>query len=385
MPMSGMQGAVLGPQIAITDNSKLRRIMLHEFRDGADFDPKPLRAYLSSLSPQQVRLLMSYVKDKYAGKHRLVIFITVDPKRTNRLMCADFCDGGASSVRSNAKFAVFHCNGVNETVTLVCYTEEFLLNNGKPRLFQVNVDKPKVYKVSAMDMTNVKGEGDVIWHRVSELGPGDQGIAIYGGKPYVDPTTGQTVTPAPNAMHGMINTVGCWMLFRNYNWFAPKRLDFFGVFRKVRGSGMDDRLRDKLRSLGYGETDDRPIDNRFFNWERNYSYLWFTREVIGIDYFSKNPFVNESNIYDDVQLAVYPAIPNAAAVDATADSGHSFWHRRRGFQTGCKEDPTFVFTNSLWGNNALGFQTATGFSPFNGHITMNVELNSWADLYAFTL
>lgn len=384
MPMSGMQGAVLGPQIAITEKKELHRIMLHEFRVGADFDPKPLRAYLSSLSPQQVRLLMSYVKDKYAGKHRLVIFITVDPKHTNKLMCADFCDGGASSVRSNAKFAVFHCDGVTETVTLVCYTEEFLLNNGKPRLFPVSTDKPKVYKVSAMDMTNVKGEGDVIWHRVSELGPNGQGIAIYGGKPYVEPTTGQVVTPAPNAMHGMINTVGCWMLFRNYNWYALKQLDFFGVFRKVRAKGMDDQLRAQLRALGYGEILRRPIDRRFFDWERNYSYLWFTQHVVGISPFSKNPFVNESNIYDDVQLATYPTPANATAVDAMAANAHSFWDRRSGFQQGCKEDPTFVFTNSLWGNNALGFQTATGFSNFNGHITMNVEQNSWADLYAFT-
>ena len=370
--MAGVEvrSAAGGQQIWITERTEMLRIMRHEFSNGTDFDPAPLAQYLSTLTVEQVKLLMSYPFEKYTGKHRLVAFITLDEKNTDLPMCADQCDPPASTlIRSNSHFALFHCNGVAQRVSLVCYTKEFNLFAGRPTLDKRDATMPTVYKISAMDMTGIPStEGDTIWNRVSKVGHNDQGTAIYGGD----------ATHAPNSMHGMINTAGCWMLFRNYNWYKPKQTEFIHVFQQYRSAGnkMTDPLRHRLKELGYGEALN-DVQSRFFGWERNYAYTWFTRDIIGIDYFSQNPFVNEDNIYDSVQLAEYPPVPPPELVGVMDYNSHN-WQKRHA------KEKTFKLGADLWKKgNALGFQAAEGFTPFLGRVINKLESTSWADLYVY--
>lgn len=364
MALTGIQTAAVGDRIIVTDNPQMHRIMRHEFSTGTAFDPAPLHGYLATLTREQVRLLLSYPREKYLGKQRLVAFITLDPTNTNLPMCADKCDDNATLINSNSHFALFRCDGAAQMVSLVCYTKEFNLFAGRPPLDKRDAAKPKVYKLSSMNMSHVpSGEGDTIWNRVSTVGPGDQGTAIYAGD----------ASHAPNSLHGMINTAGCWMLFRNHNWFMPKQAEFIKVYQEFRRSksGMTPELRLRLNVLGYGENDDFDIDGRFFDLERNYAYTWFTRDIIGIDYFSRNRNVNEINVESRLPLPVFPPPPVPAAYNS-----HS-WGAR--YAT----EKTFKMDASLWTNNALGFKTAEDFAPFVGKETHHLESRSWADLYVY--
>lgn len=359
MALTGIQSAAAGDRITVTKNPKMHRIMRHEFHNGIYFDPVPLHNYLASLTREQVRLLMTYPKQKYENKHRLVVFITLDPS-VNSLMCADKCDAASTPIHSNSHFAVFHCNGVASRVELVCYTKEFNLFAHRPPLEARNTAEPKVYKVSAMNMSHVpEGEGDVIWHRISKIGNNDVGTAIYGGDAH----------HAPNSLHGMINTMGCWMLFRNYNWYKPKQAEFFEAYQDYRkGRNFDETL----VQLGYNEIDDGLRVTRFLSWERNYAYTWFTRDIVGIDYFSIDPNINEFNVNDSVQPATFPPVPTPTSYNA-----HD-WNARH------HDDAHFAMTKALWTTNELGFQTADDFATFTGSQTYKLESKSWADVYVYT-
>ena len=358
-----------GQQIWVTEKPEMLRIMRHEFRDGTDFDPKPLCQYLATLTREQVRLLMSYPKEKYLGKQRLVIFITLDPN-ISLPMCADQCDSVATLINSNSHFAVFHCDGATQMVSLVSYTKEFNLFNHRLTLERRDAAAPKVYKISAMNMSHVaSGEGDTIWNRVSTVGRNDIGTAIYGGD----------AQHAPNSLHGMINTAGCWMLFRNYNWYSVRQAEFLQLYRDYRRNPKIDKtgeLAARLTGLGYGDVGRDPLRFRFLGWERNYAYTWFTRDVIGVDYFSKNPFVNEDNIYDSVQVAAYPPVPTEEQMETRPYNSHSWGSRH-------KKESSFVMDSTLWTKNAFGFKTAEDFAPFLGATTLHLESHSWADLYVF--
>jgi hypothetical protein len=362
--MSETESAAVGDRIVVTPNDQMHRIMRHEFSNGTEFDPAPLHAYLNTLTEQQVRLLLSYPRQKYLGRQRLVVFVTLDPANTNLPMCADECDSAATLINSNSHFAVFRCDGAAQFVSLVCYTREFNLFRGRPKLDPRDSANPTVYKVSAMNMSHVpSGEGDTIWNRVSRVGSGDRGTAISGGDD----------THAPNSLHGMINTQGCWMLFRNYNWYQPEQAAFTQVYRDFRRSraGMTDALRARLTSLGYAESDPALINQRFLALERNYAYTWFTRDIIGIDYFSTNPFVNDTNVDGANKLTLFPSPP-----PATGFNSHSWGSRH-------KTERSFQMTRSLWTENALGFRTAEDFAHFAGRVTTKLESRSWADLYVF--
>ena len=349
----------------MTQNPQMHRIMRHEFSTGTEFDPKPLHDYLATLTKEQVRLLMSYPRDKYLGKQRLVAFITLDEANIKTPLCADKCDADATAINANSHFAVFRCDGAAQMVSLVCYTKEFNLFSGRPTLDAKDTPNPTVYKISAMNMSYVpSGEGDTIWNRVSRVVGGDKGVAISGGTP----------KKAPNSLHGMINTQGCWMLFRNFNWHLAQQAEFLEVYRDYRRGSkaeLSDDMRARLGLLGYGESDVE-IDRRFLSLERNYAYTWFTRDIIGIDYFSTNPYVNETNTDGASIPSIFPVPPTP-----TGYNSHS-WGSRHAVEKSFKMGP------GLWTDNALGFKTAEDFSFFAGEETYHLESKSWADLYVYS-
>jgi hypothetical protein len=400
---SGPLTAAADSLITVTTKPEMHRIMRHEFSTlGSDFNPDPLHAYLRTLTTQQTQLLMSYPLEKYPGQQRLVVFITLlDQTATKKLMCADLCDTPSTSVLSNARFAVFWCNGTKNTVELVCYTEEFYLPKPptSPTPNRRDAAKPTVYKISAMRMSEAAaGEGFTIWNRVSTVdkGGGDVGTAIYGGQSVKDPETGVITAKAPNSLHGFINTKGCWMLFRNHNWYKEKQAQFMEVYQEYRrnNSKWTGKMANEVTDLGYGDADgrrygekdiDKPgmeeLRRRFLGWEKNFAYPWFIRDVIGIKYFSKYEWVNEDNIYDSVQLERYPAPKTQDEVDSMLDNFHSLDGRRKYDQR--KKQAPFKMDGGLWDDNALGFSTAKDFAAFAGNKTYHLERSSWADLYVY--
>ena len=55
-----------------------------------------------------------------------------------------------------------------------------------------------------------------------------------------------------NYLHGIVNTHGCWMLFRNFNW-PPNKADAFElIYRKDRVNQVPD-LRAALAAQGYDD------------------------------------------------------------------------------------------------------------------------------------
>ena len=356
--------AAAGTPITVTKNEKMLRIMRHEFRDPqGKFDPKPATEYLGTLLPEQVKLLQSYPREKYIGKDRLVVFITALKNAPNKEMCADM-GTGTPAVKSNAKFAVFHCD-TKKTITLVCYTEEFFLSLNHPKLDARKETTPTVYKLSAMDMSQDKEGNHVsIFNRIS-LTNGD---ALSGG----------SLNPPkyPNSIHGMINSTGCWMLFRNYNWYKPKQLDFVKAYLRYRKDEKMGKTTDwlgMLQALGYRETEGVSAKQRFLAWEANWAYARFLKDIVGIDYFSNSKYVNDLNTKDDVYRPVFPA-GNAGV----ADNHHSVKGARE------QKGTSFTMAETLLKNgNALGFPPATKFAPFWGKHTVDLEKTSWADLYVY--
>ena len=356
--------AAAGSPITVTKNDKMHRIMRHEFRDKqGHFDPKPATDYIKTLSEQQVKLLQSYPREKYVGKDRLVVLVTVPQNAPKKQMCADM-GPGTPAVESNATFAVFHCD-TKKAVTLVCYTEEFFLSPNRPKLDPRKTTKPTVYKLSAMDMSqDPDGNHVSIFNRIS-LTNGD---ALSGG----------SLNPPkyPNAIHGMINSTGCWLLFRNYNWYKPKQLDFVKAYiqhRKDKKMGKDTDWLGVLQGLGYRETESDAAKLRFLAWEANWAYAWFLKDVVGIDYFSNSIYVNDINTDDSTYRPIFPT-----ANAPSADNHHSLQGARK------QKDPSFRMTETLLKNgNALGFPPAKKFAPFWGKHTDNLETTSWADLYVY--
>ena len=253
--------------VQVTQDSKLTRIMLHEFAKPSGttfvFDPAPLTRYLSSLTPQQKRTLFKHSIAKPSG--RLVVFITIYPKKDLR-MTADYCEAAPSPrrcVRPNATFSVFHCFDPQKGgATLVCHTEHFLpilKNNlglkrkdGTPRKdprdtwlwihsrqdgklpndwLKKSNPRPIQHKI-ASELPQKRNDG-VIWSRIFT----PRGRDIMMG----------------NTMHGMINTIGCWMLFRNYNWPDPIIKELDRVYRRVFRPNMSNllALKDALTPVGY--------------------------------------------------------------------------------------------------------------------------------------
>lgn len=395
--------------IKITKEPKLTRIMLHEFakiENGKPvLDTAPLQNFIDSLSVPQKKLLIRQAQEKPEG--RLVVFITLYPNK-GLLMDADFCDPGSTRVHPNACFTVFHCEDLGKRgVTLVCHTEHFLLNlvNGPTNSFiHTNQGKKK-----PNEWMNKKNPNPVQLKIASQV-PGLENDGVIWSCIYTP--KGNNIMPG-NTMHGMINTVGCWMLFKNYNWPKDKEADFEKVYRLFRKEGKKAKksIFKALADLGYDVVSPPPPDkgtsvSKFLNYDRNYAYLWFFHDLVGIKYFSKQVYfisgVNEnvahplifSNSFELKKADDFDAMMDDIDFEKSkgktwANKGKFLYHdlKYRHREDTRNKVSAFKPDDSLWQDNVLGFRTSSKFIPnakrYKSLTTGEVGGCAWADLYLF--
>lgn len=327
------------PGISVTTNPDMLALMRHEFSQESSpwrFDPGPLKKFIKSLTPNQRMKLAKY------DENRLVVFISLRGKRSNRPMDAIHRAKGARyEVFSNADFSVFHCKKSGHKILLECHTEYFCVNmaNGSvsavdtpnfigkifDRYLQGSKRKPKpplwdpqpwklrltaeshehcIYLavVNAHSKYTVNGykldeDGNIIINEKTKekilfpftIATGEgMGASIMGN----------------NFIHGEINTAGCWMLFRNYNWPISKRNEFWKLFLErwtlyrddIGGPNAADnrqKIQTKLSELGY-DVPQEPLDelwstsfNKWLCWDRNYAFTFFCRYVLGVKPFKR--------------------------------------------------------------------------------------------------
>jgi hypothetical protein len=387
--------------IGITTDPRLTRIMVHEFSrakaapaagddDPFEFDPAPVQAYVDSLAPQQKKLLLNLKPAKPEG--RLVVLITLCKQKPLR-MCADFGPGNGSA-HPNATFSVFHCQGPDKDVTLVCHTEHFLLNltNGRTNTWIHTAQKgkaasvwlkksnpaPPEFKIGSM-LPQGMCDG-VIWSRVFTAG-------------------GQDIMLG-NTMHGFINTIGCWMLFRNYNWPVDKAARFDRIYRKL--LRIDNSGKSCIPELAKPENGyDAPVDPtntvssslaKFAAFDMNFAYHWFFHDVVGIKYISDrwrfalarrvNDFrTHGKTFFNRFPLDKIDRSPQFNLPDEGTRAYHDSVQRQR-------DERGFVPDDTLWRTNALGFKASEGFLPQKNGIFANLTAAdmarfTWADLYVY--
>lgn len=385
---------LLVDSIDVVSEPALTKIMLHEFPKPlatpsdlsnvtTEFDPGPAQTYIRGLSAQQKKLLLRYNVDKFEG-NRLVVFITL-AKNANRRMCADFCEPGTPSrALANSSFAVFHCRGPTKGATLVCYTEHFLVNlrnpstarlvharegdRGPDQWMRKNTDRPVMFKIGCCAPSDASH--GVLYNRI--LRP-----------------NGQDVMPG-NTLHGVINTVGCWMLFRNFNWptrFADRLCDLYTDVWRVQGSKKTSGMIAKLAAAGYdfpGDSTHASSYAKFCWYDKNAAFFWFFHDLVGVEYVGSSFPVNSFNIERRTQQNRFPhaMAPKPLSRDNPATNVYVDYDvaSRRKVESGFKVD------SGLLRNNALGFMTCSAFAPWSLKQPVpagQVNACTWADLYLF--
>ena len=375
------------PGIAVTDVPILKTIMFHEFAkaQGKDFvfDAEPLEKVIAGLTKEQRMLLATYDLKGRAG--RLVCFVTLTGN-AGRLMFADSCPGGErapDSVHANATFSVFACRGPGEVATLVCHTAHFC----------VNMDNPNT---SAFFNTPQKGKAPVEWLKTNNETPPRFAVASHSApfthgviysRVFAVGGTGKDIMKG-NTVHGMINTVGCWMIFRNFNWPESKRDAFFriysGIFRD--NDPNDTKTPAALAALGYDVPSSSTVIgsvNKWFLGDRNYAYNFFFRHVVGVEFFAvrSDNYDRATNFHNPHGKVFEPSLLKS---ELTKDVFlyHDVVSRRV-----ADNNPKFTPPDSLWVANAVGFKTADGFLN-DGQWKQNLPLpvlekRSWADWYFY--
>jgi hypothetical protein len=375
--------------IPVTTEPKLTRIMLHEFstNQGATsaFDPGPAEAFSSLLHPQQRKLLLTRAQANPNG--RLVVFIALyDTSVKKRRMRAEMFN---VAVRANATFTVFHCEDPQKRgMTLVCHTEHFALNFFNPST-NTWIRNPVGGRM-ASDYMQRSTPNPIKYLLGAALPTASHDAVIYF---VVCQADGKSIM-GKNYVHSIVNTHGCWMLFRNFNWPPSKADDFELLYRKDR-LGTAGNVRAALASLGYDDAGQAGVrsdsETKWFFYDRNFAFFWFCRDIVGISYFStrswlerdrfpKHPFpagqlraMNEHNTHGGVFEKGF------AFADATAwrsFQGGSFAYHDAG------DDPKFKPTDALWTANALGFRTSPGFAAESFPVKIPPG-RSWADLYFY--
>ena len=384
------------PGFSVTRNSRLRSIMIHEFvkADPAgnfDFDEAPLQAVLDGLDVAQRKLLATH--DPGPDGNRLVVFITLQKENTLR-MHADTCQDFAQSIKPNATFSIFHCQGAGKEVSLVCHTRHFVFNminpttlglatspnNGQPpdKWLSRGNPKPPMFKIGAFAKANdpgtPNGTDGVLWNRVFT----PEGRNIMGG----------------NTMHGMINTIGCWMLFRNFNWpktfrGKPVEDEFDRIYTREFRQATD-RFKKAITSLvavGY-DGDPKEMGNKFRFFDRNFAYTWLFRELMGVSYFSRKRLgdraANDRNTHGLVHQTDFDAGFCERFIEANGD-GDTPKFIYHDLDDRLAEEPSFKIGNSLWVENALGFKAAKGFVSDVDRNLKPAEVAdlTWGDLYIY--
>jgi hypothetical protein len=437
----------------VTTDPKLTRIMLHEFaKETAPgsgtfaFDPAPAEAFLRGLTLQQKKLLCdtatqvtrAHADDASKPKGKLVVFITLyDPDKKKLRMAADNLEA-RQAVRANATFSVFHCGDPaadgsppdERGVVLVCHTEHFVVNMANTHKGGTSAWIRTPVRGRTPNQYMDKATPKPVKYHVAALRPSGGSDQPRGG---VDPRTGVPKRGTDqygviwhgfyhsngknlmsgNTLHGMINTHGCWMLFRNYNWPEGKRNDFDDVYRTVlrREKKLTPKVQFALDQLGYDvAATDLAKPNvessfiKFASFDRNFAYLWFHHEVLGIKYFSQSfvlrdardrvlPSVDDNTRANDLDphgrtvrksfpVADPSRKPKFTGPDETGFTYHDPSVRRA-------SDPTFRDTdavlNALFVDNALGYRVSQGFVGFVAEqLTKDQLVNrSWADVYFY--
>lgn len=398
-------------RIELTTEPKLTRIMLHEFSklknagdsnnpNDYEFAPDSAQAYIDGLAAEQKKLLLGYDVSAHNG-NRLVVLITFQPNNDRR-MAADFCEHWPTRVLANASFAVFHCKGPGNGCTLVCYTEHFLVNlrnpetqslvhslQGKRRAdewMRKNTLKPVMFKIGCLAPAH--GSHWVLYNRI--LNP--DGTDVMAG----------------NTMHGMINTVGCWMLFRNYNWPRARFNQLCDIFTQtcrqefIALSGDEETsnaykyplTHKKLDDAGYNapETSQEASSfDKFVEFDRNYAFLWFFHEIVGVKYLA--PYFgqikarlsqNDYNNHGQVDLTTIPlSQANKPPPFNDPDEKNFCCYEVKQRH---KIDPHFKVDDSLWRTNALNFRASSTFASWALHQAVpKAQVNSctWADMYMY--
>lgn len=374
------------PAFTVTANKKLRELMTHEFHkpDGPGtfvFDDTEVKAELDALTAQQRKLLAT--SDPGASGNRLVTFITL-VKESDRRMHADLSSDDVFSIKPNATFKVFHVQGPDKPVALVCFTRFFVFNMINPEtnglvhraqgklkpdewLARTNPTPPKFHIGCFARPFFTDG---VHWNRVYT----PDGKNVMGG----------------NTMHGMINTVGCWMLFRNYNF--PKN-DASGApvedkidrvlnrfIRHIKAVGKKKAI-EELAKVGYDDFEGRKMIGR----NVNHAYARFFREVVGVRYFSKTMF--KSNVANDKfahQEIFAKSMPDSVIEQYVKDHGDGefIYHDA---DDRLRADKAFKVDDTLLGPNVLGFQTCKRFTDGFSKELKKAELpdRTWTELYIY--
>lgn len=377
--------------IVVTDHPDLKAIMIHEFSkaDGNSFvfDPAPLQQIIDGLSVEQKKLLATY--DIGSAKGRLVVFITFQPGAT-RLMFADNCSGSPVSVHANAGFSVFACRGPGEMVTLACHTDHFVVNMDNRRGTAKVPDTQNIFtgsqggkrpddwlapdnatppKFMAASHCAAFTDG-VIWSRLFAL-------------------TGKNGAPRDvmlgNSIHGILNTIGCWMLFRNYNWPIAKRIELFRIYtRFTRAGASAATVAAQLANPNVGYNVPSVSFNKYLFFDLNYAYNFFFRDLVGVSFFSSSSqfYQSFSNLHETHGRTFSNTFQQANVL--TGNQFHDTTRAPAGLrQPGGPGDPGDL----QWRANVLGFRTAKGFladAEWQTNVTLSrLQDRSWADWYFF--
>lgn len=408
-------GAELDPlvvdHIDVTDDPKLTRIMRHEFntlgiprnRDGTPtdedyvFDPGPAHAYVDSLTSRQKLWLLNYDVSAHDG-NRLVSFITLMPDQGVE-MYADHCRSGPTRVVANASLATFHCydRGPNgRGVQLVCYTRCFVVNlyNGHTKKLLHSPQPGKGGKPAREWLS--RDNPQPVMFKIGCCMPSSQThMTLYNRILYPDGNDGMP----SNTMHGMINTKGCWMLFRNYNWpltvrsqardlyLTRYRSENRAIYRRIHPSTptrWPETAKRVRRLLGY---DDDSLLKKFREADRNLAFKWFFHDVVGVAYHAPDPYEHDVNVHGRMDLRKLPEQMGAPRYPNPTQDGYAGYdvelRRKADHAAG---SPHFKADHDLLIDNALGFRTASRFLPWTLKKPVGGELaqsGTWCDLYLY--
>jgi hypothetical protein len=424
--------------IVITTDPALRNLMLHEFSkeetqsDGTTeivFDPAPLQRYIDGLTTEQRDFLRGYDlrrKDNQpARRDRLVVFITDNARSKTLRMAFDDCYGSRHA--PNASFAVFWCRGPGADVTLVCFTEMFFVGSFTPVFEPRTTRAPRKFCVGTV-LPSPDYEHETHGHLYNRIFD-DHGVDRM----------------ATNFFHGGINTLGCWSVFRNYNW--PQK--YFAEF--------EDEVYIRAYRLGPGRfaaaAGDAALQKivpgyeftKFAGFDHNYAYQRFFHEVLGLSYFSHNRWINDFNVTGRKLVREFPRehLPRPGALNdfntGARNQQEREWRiarrdelksrlddarralagkaleladlflddRARELLNGAVDqllkwiasaEPVlaaieadiarysgtsyaFLPDDGLWRDNRLGFRTTERFVPWNGSVSPDAA--TWADMYFY--
>ncbi len=413
--------AVGTADIVVTSDRGLHEVMIHEFPkpkssgnyqlSNYDLNLDALTAFIARLTPQQVGVLRSYrSSNAFGADGRLVVFIQKTSDGLQGSMGGAIGTQDAKGVRSNAECAVFWCRP-NEKAMLVAYTQRFWVTDDnwpkvKPKRLAPNASldqcEEKKCVLSVCPMADAAHYS--IWHALSDKG-------------------GQNLMHE-NYIHGLHNTNGCWMWFRNHNWPAKdydRCMEAYvhgQISRNTQGQISyfhKAKYEELLIDIGYYELNDKGVkvvtykhkddpdarrstcvDKKFRIWDYNYAYCWFCKNIVGVDYMTseedvaKRPietlpigyFHSAFNVAGDRLYATPPQEQRdsvdqvrGSSLTTTLNTHQTAWPKASFFQNG-------AVANRFLQTNKLGFQPQKKW-PMSYKSKVSVPDETWADVLLY--